>query len=74
MGRPRDHHRKRRTSDGGEDYRSVPLTCGTKNDTEELIFKTEIDPQTRKTNRSAKREGREAYIRSVGLTRVHYWI
>lgn len=52
----------------------MPLTCGTKNDTEELIFKTEIDPQTRKTNRVAKREGREGYIRSLGLTHVHYWI
>ena len=45
------------------------------NDTNELIYKTEIDPQPQKTNLwLPKGKGGEGLIRSLGLTYTHYCI
>ena len=46
-----------------------------KNDTNELIQKTEIDPQTQKTNLwLPKGKAGEGKIRSLGLTYTHYYV
>ena len=43
--------------------------------TNKLIYKTEIDPQTYRTNLwLQKGKGEEGYIRSLGLTHTHYSI
>ena len=44
-----------------------------KYDTNELLYKTEIDSQTQKTNlRLPEGKGRKGYIRGLGLTYTHY--
>ena len=46
MNGPRDYHTKGSKSHKVK-YHTISLTCGIKkNDTNELIYKTEIDPQT----------------------------
>ena len=53
----------------------ISLICGIfKNDTNELIYKTEIDSQTQKTNLWLQkgRGGQEGQIRSMGLTDRNY--
>ena len=50
MDGPRDYHTKRSKSENDK-YHMIPLICEVqKNDTNELIYKTEINPQTQKTN------------------------
>ena len=56
---------------GKNKYHRIPLSCGVlKNDTNELIYKTETDSQIHKTNLLvAKREKKEVgIIRNLGLT------
>ena len=46
-----------------------------KYDTNEVIYKTETDSQTQKTNLwLPKGKGGEGYIRSLGLTDTHYYV
>ena len=45
MAGPREYHTKWRKSEIDK-YHTILLICGSKNDTNELIYKTEIDPQT----------------------------
>ena len=50
MGRYRDYHTKGSKSDKDK-YYMISLTCDTsKNDTNQLIYKTEIDSHIQKTN------------------------
>ena len=45
-----------------------------KNDTNELIYKTKIDPQTQKTNMVIKGEGWERINQELGLTNTLLYI
>ena len=47
-----------------------------KKDTNEVIYKTETDSQTQKTNYGCQRgtENGEGKMRSLGLTNTHYYI
>ena len=61
---------------GKDKYHMTALICGIqKMYTNELIYKTEIDSQTWKTNLCLpKEEGGERYIRSLGLADTNYYI
>ena len=51
MDRPRDYHVKWSKSDRERQIYTIPLTCGIlKNDTNQLIYKTETGERTLKTN------------------------
>ena len=54
MDGPRDHH----TKYDKDKYHMISLTCEIlkKMDTNELIYKTEVDPQTQKTTHGYQRE------------------
>ena len=69
---PRDYHDK---SDK-EKHHMLSLVCGIlKNDTNELIYKTEIDSQISKTNLwLAKGKWGGGKTGSLGLTNTYYYI
>ena len=57
MNRPRDYHTKQSKPDKGRQISYITYKWNLKkNCTDELIYKTEIDPHTQKTNMITKRE------------------
>ena len=53
----------------------ISFICGIlKSDTTELIYKTEIDSQTQKTNFWLPKKGRQGINQELGLTDTHCYI
>jgi len=78
MNRPKDYHTKWSKSYRGRQISydiNLFVESEKKNNTNDFIYKTEIDSQTWKTNLwlPKRTEGDKGLIRSLGLTDTHYY-